>query len=413
MARKESPPKYCLHKASGQARVKFGHKEIYLGKFGSPESKAKYARVVGERFKSQGPAILAGQHDVAVGLSIDEVLLSYWRFAEGYYVKNGKPTKELQSIRESLKPLRKACGAERASNFGPLRLKALQQLMIDDNLSRNVINSRVSRIKRMFKWAVSEQLIPSHVYESVRTVDNLRFGRSRARETEPVRPVDDTIVDAVVPYVAPPVAAMIQIQRLTGMRPGEVTTMRPCDIDMSEQTWVYSPADHKNRWRGHIRQIPLGPRAQQVLVPFLQRASDVYLFSPREAEAWRNNRRTGVCSPNRTTPVYPSELRRREKAKLTRRKRQSKRPKGTRYDTVSYRRAIVYGIKKANRCREQDKQLPHWHPNQLRHLFATTVRKRYGVEAASVGLGHARTNVVEVYAEKNLGLATRVALETG
>ena len=57
--------------------------------------------------------------------------------------------------------------------------------------------------------------------------------------------------------------------------------------------------------------------------------------------------------------------------------------------------------------------MPHWHPNQLRHSKATEVRAAYGLEGAQVVLGHARANVTEVYAERNLALAARVAYETG
>jgi integrase len=413
MPRIKSPPKYCLHRPSGQARVILNGKHVYLGKFGSTESKSAYARIVAERFSSQSPVTDLSQRHVATGLSINEVLLRYWRFAETYYVKNGKPTKELASVRESLQHLRKPYGDTLASEFGPLRLKSLQRLMIDENLSRGVINSRVGRIKRMFKWAVSEQLIPSHVFESIRTVDSLRFGRSLARKTEPVRPVEDDVVAAVLPHVSPVVAAMIQLQQLTGMRPGEVVAMRPCDITRDGDHWVYTTMEHKNLWRGHRRQVPLGPKARNLLAPFLNRANEAFLFSPCEAEALRNERRTGVSSPLRKPPIYPSELRRRSRDKLDRQAKKSKRPKRDRYDTVSYRRAIIYGIRKANRDREQDQKLPHWHPNQLRHRFATVVRKRFGIEAASVGLGHARTNVVEIYAEKNLNLAAIVAQEIG
>lgn len=36
-------PKYCLHKATGQAYVKIKGRRIYLGKYASPESRHKYA----------------------------------------------------------------------------------------------------------------------------------------------------------------------------------------------------------------------------------------------------------------------------------------------------------------------------------------------------------------------------------
>jgi site-specific recombinase XerC len=54
-----------------------------------------------------------------------------------------------------------------------------------------------------------------------------------------------------------------------------------------------------------------------------------------------------------------------------------------------------------------------WGPNRLRHNFATIVRKQHGLEAAQVALGHARADVTQIYAEKNLALATKVAALIG
>ena len=33
---------------------------------------------------------------------------------------------------------------------------------------------------------------------------------------------------------------MIELQRLTGMRPGEVVIMRTCDLERSGDVWAYS-----------------------------------------------------------------------------------------------------------------------------------------------------------------------------
>jgi integrase len=59
---------------------------------------------------------------------------------------------------------------------------------------------------------------------------------------------------------------MIEPQQLTGMRPGEVTIMRTCDLDTSGRVWVYIPSHHKTAYHGHSRQIYLGLRAQAVLL---------------------------------------------------------------------------------------------------------------------------------------------------
>ena len=143
--------------------------------------------------------------------------------------------------------------------------------MVDCGLSRGVVNTRIGQIKRMFKWAVAEELIPPSVYHGLQAVSGLTFGRTAARETEPIRPVPDLYVAVALPFLSPHVAAMVKIQRLTGMRAGELVVMRPCDIDTSGDIWIYEPFDHKNRWRGHRKQIPLGPEAQRLLQPFLDR----------------------------------------------------------------------------------------------------------------------------------------------
>ena len=165
----------------------------------------------------------------------------------------------------------------------------------------------------------------------------------------------------------------------------------------------------------NLRTVPLGPKSQEILEPFLDRADSSFLFSPVEAEKWRNEQR--VIHRNRTTPVYPCELRKREERSKKARSRKSKRPKGNCYCPDSYRRAISYGIKKSNRVRQaadsKAESIPNWTPYQLRHTYATRMRQLHGVEAAQLGLGHARTNIVDVYAEKNLSLIVELAKQNG
>src|SRR5262249_29345888 len=150
----------------------------------------------------------------------------YMTFARGYYRKAGKATPEVRNIKESLRPLRELYGGEPAAEFGPRALKAVRAQMVTDGLARSVVNRRVGRIVRAFKWAGSEERIPTSVYQSLKAVDGLRRGRSDARETEPVTPVPEAFVDAVRPHVSAQVWAMIELQRLTAMRPNEIVGMR-------------------------------------------------------------------------------------------------------------------------------------------------------------------------------------------
>ncbi len=253
MSRPFRIPKYSLHKATGQARTVIRGKHFYLGAFGSPESREAYARLISEHSLAEKRSSGAPPPNSRFpDLTIAELLLRYLEFAQQYYRKNGNPTKELVCMREAMGHIRALYDRLPAQEFGPLKLKAVRRHMIEQcGLSRGVVNNRINRIKRIFKWAVSEELVPPSSYEGLRAVAGLKFGRSNARETKPIQPAQDDWVDAVLPYTSPQVGALIQLQRLTGMRPCEVVMMRPCDLDMSRDVWLYTPADHKNRWRGH------------------------------------------------------------------------------------------------------------------------------------------------------------------
>ena len=252
-------PAYRLHKPSGQARVIINREHIYLGKFGSPESREQYARLIAELSSNGGsrsPTSTTGADKPS--LSINDLILAYWQFAKSHYVKDSKPTETLTGIRTALRPLRQLYGSTPAADFGPKSLKVVRHHLINAGLSRGVINKRIGQIKTAFKWAVAEELVSPLVYHGLQAVAGLSVGRSSARETEPVRPVPDLYVAVVLPFVTPVVAAMIKLQRLSGVRAGELVLMRPCDIDTSGDIWIYEPFDHKGRWRGHRKQIPLG-----------------------------------------------------------------------------------------------------------------------------------------------------------
>jgi len=263
----------------------------------------------------------------------------------------------------AIRPLKAMFGLAPAREFGPKALKAVRQSMIEADLCRRQINKRVNRIRRVFQWAVSEELVPPSVIEGLRTVAGLRKGRTTARESKPVKPVALEQVEPVLSFMAPQVATMIQLQMLTGMRACEVAIMRPCDIDRSGDVWIYAPNKHKTDYLEQEKFVPLGLKSQKLIRPFLERSDDEYLFSPREAETWRNENRALHRKPDRKTKVYPCELRARERRKLASSKRKSKRPKRARYDTDAYRRAITYGIAKT---RKAGLDIPHWHPHQLR-----------------------------------------------
>ncbi len=152
---------------------------------------------------------------------IGEVTTRFQAHALKYYARDGVPTGEHVTIRCSLRPLVKRFAELSVTEFGPKRLKQVRDDMIKLDWSRRYCNKATAIIKRCFAWAAEEELIPAEVSNGLIPVKGLKKGRTEAREKEPIGPVDDAHVDAVLPKVSKLVADVLRTMRLTGMRPGE------------------------------------------------------------------------------------------------------------------------------------------------------------------------------------------------
>jgi len=400
-----SVPRYRKHRASGQAVCTIGGKDFYLGPHGTKASRLRYDRLISEWLASDRRLPQQEQD----GIAISELIAAFWRFAKKHYVKNGRPTGTADNYKPALSLLRNYYGKTQAADFGPRALKALRQMMIDGRDSRRYINDNVDRLRRVFRWGASEELLPASVYESLRTVESLPKGRSDARETKPIEPVDDDTVDATLPHLPLVVRDMVQFQRLTGARPGEVCSLRPLDVDRSGEIWRYVPGEHKTEHHGRGRVIFVGPRAQEILTPYLLRESTAFCFSPAESERKRKAR----LRANRKTPVQPSQV--------DRSKPGAKRRPRNHYTSNAYIHAIQRACDKAFPP-EQDlegdalnewQKNHRWSPNRVRHTAGTEIRKQFGLEGAQVVLGHSKADVTQVYAERDWARAEDIMRQVG
>lgn len=118
-------PKYGLHKATGQARVRIDGRTHYLGDYDSPESHRKYDELIAKW--------LTGEKLVSPSvLTISRLCIKYIdEHAKPYYRKNGRQTSELSAIQGALRPLTKLFGRTKVIDFGPVRLKAVRKAMIE------------------------------------------------------------------------------------------------------------------------------------------------------------------------------------------------------------------------------------------------------------------------------------------
>ena len=393
MAKRGRPrgiPKPTRHRASGRAVVRLDGTDHYLGPWGSTEAEAAYHRLVAE-WLARRPAPISADERPA---TIAELAAEYWAHAVRYYRRDGRPTTEVGLIRLALRPLAALYGDLPVAEFGPLKLKAVRQRMIAAGLARTTINGHVGRIRRLFAWATENERIDGTVYVRLRAVAGLRRGRG-GRETARRQAVAWDRIEAVRPHVSRQVWAMISIQWLTGMRPGEVLGIRGADLDRSGDVWLYRPAHHKAEHHGRERIVAIGPRGRKILTPWLRPDPETYLFRPDEAEATRSRRRR----EERRTPLGPTRRKRR---------RRRRRPPGEQYTTAAYRRAVTRACRRAG--------IEPWTPHQVRHAYATRAAARFGeigLEAVRAALGHADTRTTSIYLHGDAAEAAEVARRIG
>jgi integrase len=386
-------PSYRCHKPSGLAVVTLGGTDHYLGRHGSLESKAEYERLIAEHLANRQPRAInpSGFPEISVA----EMILAVWKQAENHYChSDGTPTRELDNLRHALRPLRNLYGHTRAIDFGPLALRGIREKLMQTGLCRTTINARINRIRRVFRWATSLELIPVTVAQALATMPGLQRGRCAAPESPGVKPVPWADVEATLPHLSPTVAAMVQVMRFSNCRAAEVVRMRSCDLRMDGEVWMFRPQSHKNAWRGHDRLIYLGPQVQSILRPFLKPDLQSFLFSPGDALENHHARRRAQRQSKRT----PSELCRQRKNKV----RWLPRP---RYDVNTFQQAVRRACRRAG--------VPGWSVLQVRHTRATEVRERYGLEGAAAALGHRRVETTQIYAERNERLSRSIAQEIG
>jgi integrase len=391
-------PSYRKHQATGQAVVTLNGKDHYLGRYKSKASRDEYDRLIAE-WLAGGRQLPDPGHD----LTMNELILGYWRYAEDYY--GFTPERgDAACLRGALAVVRGLYGPTRALDFGPLALKARREKMVEKGWSRSYINAQIDRIRRMFRWAAGEELLPVSIHHALQAVSGLRRGKSSAKETARVKPANPDHVKAALPHMPQPVQGMVQFQLLTGCRPTEACLFRAIDLDRSNPAcWVYRPGsdrgahgEHKTAHHGHDRAILIGPRAQELIKPFLTTDLSAYLFRPQDATSERNEKQRA----KRKTPLWPSHLR----MQAWKRKQNPRRAPGTHYTARVYARAIARACRKAG--------VPEWGPNRLRHSRATELRS-YGLDVVKTILGHSKVETSQVYAEKDIAAAMELVAKIG
>ncbi len=373
------PPKVSLHKASGQSRVTIAGRDHYIGKHGSPEAKAAYARLIAELANGRAPA----PKESSQGITVTDLVTRWWLSDGARYKPQGDQARQ---YRDAMKPLLRLHGPTLASDFRCDQLETVRMAMATASwlteeekatlkakrgtrpigLSGEVCNRRCGRIKSVWRWAERAGLVPEGRWAHLCSLPDFAHDDERVRHGKGRSACTEEELNLVLAECLRPVKAMLLMQWHSGMRSGEVRIMRPGDIDRTAEIWIYKPHQHKTAHKGQSRLVALGARCQELLAPFLAECASVddYIFRP-------TLRRGGK--------LYRSDT----------------------YAQAVRRAALAAGV-------------PHFSAYACRHAFKRRVCRAFDIERARASMGHATVSTTTLYsAEQDMNLAIEVAKKLG
>lgn len=366
-------PRYRKRHGRDFAFVEYKGKQIRLpGRFNSPESREAYKQFL---VRVLGEAMLPDIVGEAEQITVEVIMAAFLQWAAKRYPGGNRG--EWGNCKYAVRLFLQLYAAYPAVGIGPLRFKKFQQSLVDAGHSPRYINQCCAKIRRAFKWAASEEVVPITTYQGIATVQGVR---EPPREDKSIPRSD---VDAILGELSPTIAAMAEFQWLTGARSQSICAAKPEQFDTSKDPWLWRPV-HKTQHRGVRLVLPIGPKCQAVIAPFLgRRKPGEFLFNPREA---RSNRR---YRDHYSSNTYCQHIQR------------------------AIRRVNDGRTKKAIESGITPTLIDKWSPHRLRHTKGNEVREKYGAEAAQAILGHESLDATELYSGKRLSLAVEVAKETG
>lgn len=263
-------PQVRLHKRSGNGRVSIGGRDVYVGRYGSPEAQSRYLELMVEHgYLPAGAAPAAavaspaapieppppppvelppGNEPVPAGLTLGELCRMYLVHLEPLRPHGrtcSKWNRALAAVR-AMRPL----ATMPAAKFGTKAFLDVRQRLVATPrqlqekkppkvgkrsrrakveppalppvpvlLSRRWVNDVMQAVRAMFDWAVLHELVPDDRAAALRVVKPLKPGESTARETPRRKPVKRSVLQATLPYLTAEVADLVLFIRWTGCRP--------------------------------------------------------------------------------------------------------------------------------------------------------------------------------------------------
>lgn len=335
-----------LHKPSGRAVVYIDRRPVYLGPWGSPEAGEAYGNLIAERAK--GHTFDAARANQPPSLTVSGLLLKY--------VTEDLPRfhpDEQHCQRGAIRILRQLFGETSLLDFGPLKLRVVRDAMVGGDpqavgtdgkpnprkpWSREYVNHQIRRLRGIFRWGVSLEIVPQSISDALASLQPLRAGATTAVDYKPREAVPAADIDAVRQLLKPRDQDILDLMLLTGARPGELLGLKVGEVDRTGDTWRCELKQHKTRHKGKKRVLLFNRKAQAILLRHIKADPDTRFF-------------------------------------------------------ITTRSTFANTIKA--KCIEAG--ITPWVPHQLRHTVATNLADEMGAEAAQRVLGHATVAMTEHY----------------
>jgi integrase len=311
--------------------------------------------------------------------------------------REGKNNPDLTKIARAVKFMRPYYSRS-VESFGPDELKKIQNALVKYKYkasdkskkkklyTRRTINDTINYIHTIWNWGLGRGIVNFNHVRALKEVKSLTMGQN-LHENNKRSPVSEEEFQKVVKVVNSTVGDMLRLIWYTAMLPYEVCEMRPIDIIADDSDcWLYIPGRdktpigyHKTTRFGRVKVIPLTKKCQEILKPRIQGLSSRdYIFRPENTMIEVRRKR----SENRKTPLH------RGNRSGTNRSTHPICKPGKKYNHNTLCRACKRSCKRA--------KVKDFTPYDLRRTMATGTREILGKEAATLLLGHAKSDTTIV-----------------
>lgn len=286
-------PSLRYHKASRQGRVTLGGKTLYCGPWGEGGAIGEPASLECQaRYKAHIARWLDGGGDRLV--TIARVVTEFMEHARAAYPSGqGGHGGEATNYKYALRCLEWTVQVNgqpvylpnlEADRFTVIHLEALRERMRLEKYKRKYANRTVKRLIFCFKWAAKQRLVKRDTYLDLTLLELIRRGVPGWEDSAPVRSVPDSSINLVLPHLSDQTRAIVELCRLTGMRIGEVLSIRTGAINTSLEDWIFDLGyGHKT---GHLevsKEVKLNAAAQKILKPWLTTDLNAPVFTHRRS----------------------------------------------------------------------------------------------------------------------------------